>query len=138
MLLITFAFSASAQDRARPEEAKEMCEKAAAYITENGMDKARDAFQTKGGDWYDRDLYVFVFNAEGVTQAHGAKEALVGKSLINLRDVDGKEFVKAFVSTSDRGWVDYKWQNPVNNKVEEKTSYIIKTGQYFVGVGAYK
>ena len=138
MLLITFAFSASAQDRARPEEAKEMCEKAAAYITENGMDKARDAFQTKGGDWYDRDLYVFVFNAEGVTQAHGAKEALVGKSLINLRDVDGKEFVKAFVSTSDRGWVDYKWQNPVNNKVEEKTSYIIKTGQYFVGVRAYK
>ena len=35
------------------------------------------------------------------------------------------------------GWVDYKWPNPLSNKIEDKSSYIERMGDYFVGVGVY-
>ena len=138
-LCITFlSLSAQASERGTPDEAKAMCEKAAALVKEQGLDAAKAAFHTPGAPWHDRDLYVFVFDQKGITLAHGAKEALVGRDLTNLRDVDGKLFLKEIVSVQDKGWVDYKWQNPVTNKVEPKTSYVINTGEYIVGVGAYK
>lgn len=127
-----------AEDRASLDEAQAMCEKAAAYLKENGIDAARDAFHAPGAPWHDRDLYVFVFEPGGVTVAHGAKEALVGRDLTKLRDVDGKLFLQEIISVADRGWVEYKWQNPVSKKVEAKASYVINTGDYIVGVGAYK
>jgi signal transduction histidine kinase len=37
------------------------------------------------------------------------------------------------------GWVDYKWPNPITNKIEDKTSYVERMGtNYFVGVGVYR
>ena len=36
------------------------------------------------------------------------------------------------------GWVDYKWPNPITDKIEDKSSYIEKMGDYFVGVGVYR
>ncbi|NVK19736.1 MAG: cache domain-containing protein [Methylocystaceae bacterium] len=139
LLCITFlSVNAQATDRATPDEAKQLCEKAAAFLKENGIEASKAAFHAPGAPWHDRDLYVFVFNPEGITLIHGAKDALVGRDLTKLRDVDGKLFLKEIVSVQDKGWVDYKWQNPVTNKVEAKTSYVINTGDYVVGVGAYK
>jgi hypothetical protein len=40
--------------------------------------------------------------------------------------------------SSGNGWVDYKWPNPITNKIEDKSSYVEKMGDYFVGVGIYK
>jgi cytochrome c len=37
----------------------------------------------------------------------------------------------------DRGWVDYKWQNPITKAVSHKTAYAVRVGDYVVGVGAY-
>ena len=31
------------------------------------------------------------------------------------------------------GWVDYKWPNPQTNKIEDKSSYVEKMGDYFAG-----
>jgi cytochrome c len=36
------------------------------------------------------------------------------------------------------GWINYKWPNPLNNKIEDKASYVEKMGDYFVGVGVYR
>jgi cytochrome c len=34
------------------------------------------------------------------------------------------------------GWIDYKWPHPLNNKIEDKASYVEKMGtDHFVGVG---
>lgn len=136
--LVILSFTAQANDRGTTEEAKAMCEKAAAFLVENGIEKAKEAFQAPGAPWHDRDLYVFVFEPKGITVIHGAKASLVGRDLTKLRDVDGKLFLQEIISVADKGWVDYKWQNPVSNKVEEKASYVINTGEYIVGVGAYK
>ena len=78
---------------------------------------------------------------EGVCVAHGAREALIGKLLIDLKDQDGKFLIREMVAMSKgpgSGWIDYKWPNPLTNKIEDKSSYVEKMGDYFVGVGVYK
>ena len=97
-------------------------------------DKSTKAF-------HDRDLYPFIYNLSGVCVAHGARPALIGKNLIDLKDQDGKYLIREMVAIAKGkgdGWVDYKWPNPLNNKIEDKSSYIERMGNYFVGVGIYK
>ncbi|MDD5586744.1 MAG: cache domain-containing protein [Alphaproteobacteria bacterium] len=120
------------------EEAKAMAEKAAALVKENPQ-KAFAKFQEKDGGFIDRDLYVFVLDGNGVFSAHGTKPVLVGKPGINMKDANGFEFMKAFVAVKDTGWVDYRWPDPTDeNKVKDKSSYIVKVGDYAIGVGHYK
>ncbi len=92
-------------------------------------------------EFHDRDLYPFIYDLTGVNVAHGARPALVGKNLISLKDQDGKHLIRdmiAIATTSGSGWVDYKWPNPITNKIEDKSSYVEKLGDYFVGVGVYR
>ncbi len=137
-LVFASATSSFASEYGTPNEAKAMAEKAASHIQSAGLETANKDFMTPGGDWHDRDLYVFVFDSKGFALAHGAKAALVGRDLSGLRDVDGKFLTKEIIAVSDKGWVDYKWQNPKSNAVEPKTSYVIRIGDNVVGVGAYK
>jgi cytochrome c len=137
-LAVAFGPSARAADHATPDEAKAMAIKAADFLKANGPEKAFAAFDAQGGPFHDRDLYVFVQNDAGIVQAHGANAALIGKNLMNIKDVDGKPFVQQIVAVKDTGWVDYKWQDPQTQMVEPKTSYVIRVGEYVIGVGAYK
>ena len=78
----------------------------------------------------------------GLCVAHGARPALIGKNLIDLKDQDGQFLIRdlaAIAQSPGSGWVDYKWPNPLTNKIEDKTSYVEKLGtNYFVGVGVYR
>lgn len=92
-------------------------------------------------EFHDRDLYPFIYDTKGICVAHGARPALIGKNLIDLKDQDGKYLIREMIKISEgpgTGWVDYKWPNPITNKIEDKSSYIEKMGNYFVGVGIYR
>ncbi len=92
-------------------------------------------------NFHDRDLYPFIYDLRGNCVAHGARPALIGKNLLDLKDQDGKYLIREMIGIangSGSGWVNYKWPNPINNKIEDKTSYIEKMGDYFVGVGVYR
>lgn len=134
-LLIAIA-PAVAAERASLDEAKAMAEKAAAYLKAEGPEKAIAAFQD-GKSFKDRDLYVFLMKPDGTMVAHGANQGLVGKNLMTLRDPSGKPFMEEMTAVTDRAWVDYSWQNPTTKAVEAKRSYIIREGDYLIGVGAY-
>ncbi len=134
-LLLTSAAHATGQ--ATSEEAKAMAIKAAEYLKSVGPDKAFPEFSAKDSTWHDRDLYVAVLDANGMMMANGNNGGLVGKSVLELKDVDGKPFVRELVATKDAGWVNFKWQNPLSKAVEAKTQYEIRVGDYFVGVGAF-
>ena len=91
--------------------------------------------------YHDRDLYPFIYDLSGKCVAHGARPALIGKNLIDLKDQDGKYLIREMIDIAKgpgNGWVNYKWPNPLNNKIEDKISYVEKMGDYFVGVGVYK
>jgi len=124
-----------------PDDAKTLVLKAAEELAHVGKAKAYAEFQEKGGAYWQGDLYVFVFNMEGIWEAYPPKPEAVGVSFLGIRDVDGKEFVKDMIEvakTSGEGWVDYKWKNPITKKIQPKTSYIKRVGDVFLGVGVYK
>lgn len=137
LLILGFAASAGAADRATPDEAKAMAIKAAEYLKANGPDKAFEAFKAADAGFRDRDLYVWVQDDKGTMVFHPINAALIGKSMLDLRDVDGKAFNRDVQAVTDAGWVDYKWQDPQTKAVEPKKSYIVRVGNYLVGVGAY-
>lgn len=138
--LMAFAVAPAMADskHGSKEEAKVMAEKAAALVKEN-PEAAFAKFQEKDGGFIDRDLYVFVFDTKGNFKAHGAKPVLVGKGGIAMKDVSGFAFVQAFLDVKDTAWVDYKWPDVMDEgKIKEKSTYVIKVGEYTIGVGYFK
>ena len=130
-----------AAGNATKDEANAMVKKGVAFIKANGKDKGYTEVSNKQGQFNDRDLYLVVYGLDGVVRAHGANEKMVGKNLIELKDVDGKAFVKERVDLANaKGtfWQDYKFTNPVTKKIEPKTAYCEKLEDTVVCGGIYK
>lgn len=124
-------------------EAVAMVKRAQVMFEKDGAQATFNAVSDKSNkEFHDRDLYVFIYNLKGVCVAHGARPALIGKNLIDLKDQDGKYLIREMVALAKgkgSGWVNYKWPNPITNKIDDKSSYIERMGKdYFVGVGVYR
>jgi cytochrome c len=144
LALLTLASAAFAQDRGTPAEAKAMLEQAVADVNAVGAEKAfADFTDSNNSKWHHKDLYVFVVKFDGMTVAHGANKALVGRNLIEVKDPDGKLFIKAMideVKAKGSGAVDYSFTDPTTKKISAKTSYVARVPGYdeVIGVGVYK
>ena len=135
------ATTAHAQSNATKQEAMAMVKKGVAFIRSAGKDKGYAEISAKGGKFTDRDLYLVVYGLDGTVHAHGANEKMIGKNLIDLKDVDGKPFVKERVElaqTTGTFWQDYKFTNPVTKKIEPKQMYCEKLDDTAVCGGIYK
>jgi cytochrome c len=133
--------ASAAENHGTPEEAKAMVENAVAQLSTDGKEKAFAVFDDTSGPYVDRDLYVFVVDLQGTILAHAANKALIGKSLFNMKDSNGRLFVQEMIKvgeTTGEGWVDYSWSNPTSKKIEPKSSFIKKVGDVLVAVGVYK
>lgn len=132
---------AMAQTHATDKEAIAMVKKGVAFIKANGKEKGHAEISNKAGQFIDRDLYLTVYGLDGTVFAHGANEKMIGKNLIELKDVDGKAFVKERVELAkSKGtfWQDYKFTNPVTKKIEPKAMYCEKLDEAVVCGGIYK
>jgi cytochrome c len=142
--LSLFAVSAysSAADKGTPEEAIAMVKKAVSLIKSDGKEKAFAAISDPANStFHNRDLYIYVYDMNGVAVAHGNNPKMVGKPLIGMTDNEGKLMIKEMVElakTKGKGWVDFKWPNPVTKSVEAKSGYIEKVDDVLVGSGIYK
>jgi cytochrome c len=133
--------TAGAGQRATPAEAEAMVRKAAAFLAQNGPDKAYKAISDRKGRFVDRDLYIVAYSLDGTCLAHGANDRMIGKNLSEVRDVDGKFYVRERVDlarTKQSFWHDYKFTNPVTKKIEPKQMYCEKVGDTLVCGGVYK
>jgi cytochrome c len=124
------------------DKAVAMVKRVQEMFAEKGADATFKAVDDNNNEeFHDRDLYPFILNFKGTWVAHGARLALIGKNAFDLKDQDGKYMVREMIDiTKDggTGWVDYKWPNPMTNKIEDKSAYVAKLGEeYFVGVGVY-
>lgn len=142
--LSMFAMSSTAlaADKGTPDEAVAMVKKAVALIKSDGKEKAFAAISDPANTtFHDRDLYIYVYDLNGVALAHGNNPKMVGKPLIGLKDNEGKPMIKEMVDLAKgkgKGWVDFKWPNPVTKAVEAKSGYIEKVDDMLVGSGIYK
>ncbi len=129
------------EGNASPDEAMAMVKKGVAFLKAHGKDRAFAEITRKDSPFTDRDLYLVVYGLDGMVHAHGANPKMVGKNLIDLKDVDGKAFVKERVELGrSKGtfWQDYKFTNPVTKKIEPKRMYCERLDDAVVCGGVYK
>lgn len=145
-LLVAMALSlaaggvSSAAQKGSKEEAVAMVKKAVAMVKAEGKQKAFAAFSDPmNTTFHDRDLYIYVYDFNGVALAHGNNPKMVGKSLI-IKNNDGKLMVKemiAIAKTKGSGWVEFKWPNPITKTVESKSGYVERVDEFLIGSGIY-
>lgn len=139
-------------ERSTAGEAVALIDRAVDYMKKNGAEKAIAEFNNlaspfnvasdinKKGDLY---LFMFVSRPPAMIQlVHGKNPKIVNQDVSEMRDVDGvyliREIMKTCASKAGKGWVNYKWPNPLNNQVESKQSYVVKVDEYCIGTGIYK
>ncbi len=126
---------------ATEEEAKALFDWAMIYLKVNGRDIAYKAFNQVDGKFTNRDLYVFCLDYNKQWKVMGANPSLVGNSAVDKRDLNGQDFVEAFVNIAKNTGVcssSYTYKNPVTGKEQLKTSFIMKVADSeFCGMGYY-
>jgi len=149
-LLFLILLLGSAPARADPcptatlDSARALAERAAGFLAASGPDVAFPRFMNREGEFVAGDLYVFVFDLDGRLRASGGWPETVG-ARIGLDDGDGfgggdgiYTRMRRLALEADKGWVEYSWYNPCTRKMEPKASYILRVGDFIVGVGAYE
>jgi uncharacterized protein len=142
LILGTSALPIGATEFGTREEALAMVKRVQEKFEKDGPEATFRAINAKARGFADRDLYPFVTElATGLCVANGVTPAVTGKVIIDLKDQDGKfiiqEFIKIAMTPPGHGWIDYRWLNPVTKTIEDKSGYIARMGNYFVGVGVY-
>ncbi len=122
-------------------EAEALVKKAIQLIKAEGRDKAFAEINNPKGKFVDRDLYIFVYDMNGKCVSHGFNPKMIGKELLEMKDPDGKFFVKERVEiakTKGKGWQDYKFTDPITKQIEPKSAYVERVDNLIVGCGVYK
>ena len=142
-LFFPLAFSA---DPAQSKEAKQivaLVEKAAT-LTESKGKAAFTEFKEKGSEWLKGETYIFIADMNGTILMHPANPELETKSILDMKDANGKTFMREFIETAKKGsgWVDYMWPKPSEKTPSKKLSYIkrakMPNGEtVIVGAGIY-
>ena len=122
-------------------EAKALLSRAVAYYKANGRNKAFAAFNNTKGKFVYSDLYIYVIDLNGDVLSHGANAKLIGEHMIDLKDADGKKFIKAIIDYTEvknKGIMEYKWNNPQTRKIEQKSTLFERVGNVIFICGYYK
>ena len=136
---VVLASSAFAADD--PSVAVAMVDKALAYQQKNGKDALIREVNNKNPDFISSDVYIVVRSLDGTVLAHPVNPKVVGKNMVVLPDADGKLFRKEIVEQAKakgKGWVDYRYNNPLTKEIEKKSTYFVKSGDVIVEAGIYK
>ena len=141
VMLLGFGLPAAAQDKSKgtAAEATAMVDKAIAHIKKVGREKAFADFSSKKAPWVDRDLYVVVYDMQGLALAH-PNPKWRGKNMMDIRDQSGRSWVKERSELAQKqasGLQDTEIFNPVTKKVEPKKVYWERHGDLIFISGAY-
>jgi cytochrome c len=140
-VLLVMAYVRPGSGDRRDQAAIAMVDKASAYLLANGPEKAFATFDDESDrQFHDGEIYVFVRTLDGNTIAHGAIPVMIGQTDFNTQDVDGKRYNKELIeiaASAGSGWVHYRWPNPLDKKIESKSTFFRKVGDYVVCAGYY-
>ncbi len=133
---------ASTHNLATPDQARTMVRKAVDFYRKNGRERLLEEVNNPQGEFHKGDLYAFVYYCNMTMLAHPVYPELVGKNLFDKKDwVGGKFFrreIQEVARSKGSGWVDYEYQNPANNRLEPKTTYVQSVDDMIICAGAYK
>ena len=118
---------------------------AAAEMLARDGESGLAALNERDSDWVWKDTYVFALNcADKVVAAHPVQPELVGRSLTEIKDSKGNEFLVYMclaAKVPGGGWVEYWWPIPGmgTSQASRKISYIrqVEGTPYQVSAGVY-
>ena len=122
------------------DKAVALVKRAVAHIANVGLQKACDDFDDPNGGYIFGQYYLSVFDLNGVRLANGMEPWKRGENVLDVRDIDGKPYVRYTVSRAQNkgfGWVQYKWKNPTSQKIELKLTYFEVIQDAVVNCGIY-
>jgi cytochrome c len=114
--------------------------KAIEFYKSVGQEKAFQEFNNPKGKFSTDKLYITVDGLDGTCLSHGANVKMIGKDWSDLKDADGKAFIKErleIVKKTGKGWQTYKWTNPVSKQIEVKSTYLEKVDNVIFTCGVY-
>lgn len=150
-MAILLAAVAQAADKSTEADALALIRKAQAYVKDNGIDKAAAEFNNPDSPFNSKseinkagDLYLFSVDDKGFQLVHGKNARIRGTNKMDMRDQDGvyviRELVKLCYGKDGKGWVNYRWPNPINKEMEPKSGYIerVPGADLCLGTGIYR
>lgn len=114
-------------NEATKADAQAQAEAAVNLVKKVGLDQAAKEFNT-APEWKAKSINVNLVDMKGFVMASSLNERLRGKNTYETKDPSGKEFVKEFVATAQKGegWVDYQFINPESKKLEPRAMFVRK------------
>ena len=76
--------SSAVEKRGTAAEAETLVNRAVELLKTKGREAAYAEISRTGGQFVNRDLYVFVIDTQGNTLAHGFNKKLIGKNMLEL------------------------------------------------------
>ncbi len=116
-------------------------DEAAAYVKDNGTEKALAEFNNRSGSFVRGEQYIFAYDFNGTNLAHPIRPDLVGRDQRGLLDINGVAIVENELAVARRGGgiLYLVFQNPAHEDAEELKLTIIKklNDTLWIGSGAY-
>lgn len=122
------------------DQAQDLVRRGYQLMKKSGLAFSIQEFSDKRSEEYRYgDLYLEVYDMKGVCMAHGGNEEYVGRNMLQMKDQDGREYVKEYIreaqSSDHRGWVDVKLKNSFKSVYVEKID--LGTNAYIIACGLY-
>ena len=142
-LLVWFTGTSADDDcsNASPEEARALAHKAADLLEQVGPEKAFPSFMDPHGDFFPRDLYVFVIDFDGLMWVNGAFPQAIGSNALGAQDEKGRHYIEEMLRIAHEqgeGQIEYMWVNPCTREYTDKLTFFKRVGRFVVAVGAYR
>lgn len=127
--------------RSSPADAKALLASAAADFSQDAQGTIAK-INNLDPKYYRDDLYVLAVDLKTERLvAHGHNKRLINSDFNTLRSSDTQLLgsqILTLLKENNESEVSYAWRNPITSKVENKTSYVTKVGDYLVAVGYYR
>jgi cytochrome c len=140
-LLLSIGAVAQANERGDADDAQRLAKKAIVFAKKYGRQRLLEEAGNRQGQLVDRDLYLTITDMKANTLVNGNNAKLNGKNVFDLRDADGKYFVRErleILKSRANGWIDYRWPDPVSGKIAQKSAYFERYEDLVIACGFYK
>ena len=123
------------------EKARGWVDEAKTFYLTTGKRIALAEFTNPHGMFSEGEMYIFVLSLKGTMLAHGVNEKFVGEDFMEVKDRDGKLFIREIVECANSegsGWLEYKWYHPKTKQVLTKVVYFEKVDDLILCAGSYR
>ena len=141
LLLAGIIFPVALHAVGTKDDAKALVSRAIAFYKANGKAAAFSEISNPAGMFVKGDLFIFVYDLNGVCVASGTDAGIIYKNMSAAVDSDGKFYVREWIEIArnkGNGWMNYKFANSSTYRIEKKTAYVEKIDSYIFGCSAYQ